>query len=70
MGGAEKPSQVFCHLTGRQEDAETHLERFCRFYANQPPKASLGNSVCHDSCTVPKRFEVPGSDRGDAEQED
>ena len=62
---AAKPRRVFCHITGKNEDASFIIERFCRFYAGQPYKPSLGNLACHEQCTVPRRFEVPGLAKAD-----
>lgn len=59
-GKPKKPKQIFCHLTGKREDLERHLDRFCKFYAGQDYKPTLGNSACHEICTVPSRFKIPG----------
>ena len=60
-----KPKRIRCAITGNLEDVEKHVQTFCRFYAGQAYKPSLGNEACHASCTVPKRYEVPGLVKSD-----
>jgi len=69
QSGSPQPGErIFCTITQTEEDAVSHIARVCKFYAGQPYRPSLGNSDCHDSCPVPKRYEVPRLVRRDENQ--
>lgn len=52
-------------MLGEYRDAQEHVLKFCKFYAGQPYKPTLGNEACHTECSVPKRFDVPGLAKAD-----
>jgi len=60
-----KPKRILCRMLGEYRDAQEHVLKFCKFYAGQPYKPTLGNEACHTECSVPKRFDVPGLAKAD-----